>query len=321
MYKRQESVYNGEKLAPRRSYVGYSYADHPCSAEGVSEGRRKHGRSERYLERLDYMSKAGKKKTENIFRNIFIALVFIFLYIPIFGVILFSFNTSEMNIVFEGFTLKWYGSFYQNRTLMESLYNTLIIAVVSTVISVIIGTIGAVGMSRYNFKGKRLVDMLLYVPIVIPEIVLGVAMMSVFSMCNMPMGLFTMILGHITFCIPFVVISVRARIAGFDKNLEEAAMDLGANHLKTFMRVTLPLIMPGVISGATLSLSLSLDDVVISFFCSGPGSTTLPLKILEMVKHGVSPEVNALSTIITLVIVVFISLNTQSQIKKMKAVV
>lgn len=130
-----------------------------------------------------------------------------------------------------------------------------------------------------------------------------------------------MILGHITFCIPFVVISVRARIAGFDKNLEEAAMDLGANHLKTFMRVTLPLIMPGVISGATLSLSLSLDDVVISFFCSGPGSTTLPLKILEMVKHGVSPEVNALSTIITLVIVVFISLNTQSQIKKMKTVV
>lgn len=120
--------------------------------------------------------------------------------------------------------------------------------------------------------------------------------------------------------IPFVVISVRARIAGFDKNLEEAAMDLGANHLKTFIRVTLPLIMPGVISGATLSLSLSLDDVVISFFCSGPGSTTLPLKILEMVKHGVSPEVNALSTIITLVIVVFISLNTQSQIKKMKAV-
>ena len=267
------------------------------------------------------MSKAGKKKTENIFRNIFIALVFIFLYIPIFGVILFSFNTSEMNIVFEGFTLKWYGSFYQNRTLMESLYNTLIIAVVSTVISVIIGTIGAVGMSRYNFKGKRLVDMLLYVPIVIPEIVLGVAMMSVFSMCNMPMGLFTMILGHITFCIPFVVISVRARIAGFDKNLEEAAIDLGANHLKTFMRVTLPLIMPGVISGATLSLSLSLDDVVISFFCSGPGSTTIPLKILEMVKHGVSPEVNALSTIITLVIVVFISLNTQSQIKKMKTVV
>ena len=248
-------------------------------------------------------------------------IIFAVLYAPMLLLIVASFNTGKDLTVFEGFTLKWYGSFYQNRTLMESLYNTLIIAVVSTVISVIIGTIGAVGMSRYNFKGKRLVDMLLYVPIVIPEIVLGVAMMSVFSMCNMPMGLFTMILGHITFCIPFVVISVRARIAGFDKNLEEAAMDLGANHLKTFMRVTLPLIMPGVISGATLSLSLSLDDVVISFFCSGPGSTTLPLKILEMVKHGVSPEVNALSTIITLVIVVFISLNTQSQIKKMKAVV
>ena len=265
------------------------------------------------------MSKAGKKKTENFFRNVFIALVFIFLYIPILGVILFSFNTSEMNIVFEGFTLKWYGTFYQNRTLMESLYNTLIIAVVSTVVSVIIGTVGAVGMNRYHFRGKQLVDMLLYVPIVIPEIVLGVAMLSIFSICNMPMGLFTMTLGHITFCIPFVVISVRARLAGFDKNLEEAAMDLGANHFKTFTKVTLPLIMPGVISGATLSLSVSLADVVISFFCSGPGSTTLPLKILEMVKHGVSPEVNALSTIITLIIVVIISLNTQSQIKKMRA--
>lgn len=127
-----------------------------------------------------------------------------------------------------------------------------------------------------------------------------------------------MTIAHITFCIPFVVISVRARLSGFDGNLEEAAMDLGANRFKTFMKITLPLIMPGVISGATLALSLSLDDVIISFFCSGPGSTTLPLKILEMVKHGVSPEVNALSTIITFIIIFIISMNTQSQIKKMK---
>lgn len=265
------------------------------------------------------MKKEKKQKINRRFENLFIALVFIFLYIPIFAVILFSFNTSEMNIVFEGFTLKWYGSFFRNRTLMESLYNTLIIAVSSTVISTLIGTVGAVGLARYEFRGKEIVNMLLYVPIVIPEIVLGVAMLSIYTLVNIPLGLTAMILGHVTFCIPFVVISVRARLAGFDKNLEEAAMDLGANHFKTFMRVTLPLIMPGVISGATLSLSLSLDDVVISFFCSGPGSTTLPLKILEMVKHGVSPEVNALSTIITLVIVLVISFNTQSQIKKMKA--
>lgn len=266
------------------------------------------------------MKKENKKMLSAIWRNIFIAIILFFLYVPIFAVILFSFNTSEMNIVFEGFTLQWYGSFFKNRTLMESLYNTLIIAVSSTAISTIIGTLGAVGLSRFEYKGKKIVDILLYVPIVIPEIVLGVAMLSIYTLINVPLGLFAMTVAHITFCIPFVVISVRARLAGFDKYLEEAAMDLGANRFKTFMKITLPLIMPGVISGATLSLSLSLDDVVISFFCSGPGSQTLPLKILEMVKHGVSPEVNALSTIITLVIVAAISLNTYSQTKKIRQI-
>lgn len=266
----------------------------------------------------NFMSRDKKIKMTNISRNIFIGLVLFFLYLPIIMVIVFSFNTSEMNIVFEGFTLKWYGSFFKNRTLMESLENTLIIAVTSTVISVVIGTIGAVGLNKYEIKGKKILDILLYVPIVIPEIVLGVALLSIFSMLNMDMGLFTMILGHVTFCIPFVVISVRARLAGFDKNLEEAAMDLGANHFNTFMKVTLPLILPGVISGAVLSISLSLDDIVISFFCSGPGSMTLPLKILDMVKHGVSPEVNALSSIITLVIIIIISINTQMQVNKLK---
>ncbi len=262
------------------------------------------------------MNRIAKAKTVNVFHNIYIGLLLAFLYIPILMVIIFSFNTSEMNIVFEGFTLNWYGTFFNNRTLMESLENTLIIAVASTVISVVIGTIGAVGLAKYEFKGKKIVDALLYVPIVIPEIVLGVALLSIFTLMDITMGLGTMILGHVTFCIPFVVISVRARLAGFDKNLEEASMDLGGNYFTTFMRVTLPILMPGIISGAVLSISLSLDDIVISFFCSGPGSTTLPLKILDMVKHGVSPEVNALSTIITLVIVVCISLNTQSQIKK-----
>jgi spermidine/putrescine transport system permease protein len=225
-----------------------------------------------------------------------------------------------MNIVFEGFTLNWYASFFKNRTLMEALVNSLIIAVSSTVLSVIIGTLGAVGMSKYNFKGKKIVDMLLYVPIVIPEIVLGVAMLSIFSILKFQMGLITMTLAHITFCIPFVVISVRASLSGIDQSLDEASMDLGANYLKTFFYITLPLIMPGVISGATLSLSLSIDDVIISFFVCGPGSQTLPLKILEMVKHGVSPDVNALSTIITLIIILFIYINTSMEIKKLKKI-
>jgi spermidine/putrescine transport system permease protein len=203
---------------------------------------------------------------------------------------------------------------------MVALGNSLIISVSSTVLSVIIGTLGAVGMSKYNFKGKKIVDMLLYVPIVIPEIVLGVAMLSIFSILKFQMGLITMTLAHITFCIPFVVISVRASLSRIDQSLDEASMDLGANYLKTFFYITLPLIMPGVISGATLSLSLSIDDVIISFFVCGPGSQTLPLKILEMVKHGVSPDVNALSTIITLIIILFIYINTSMEIKKLKKI-
>ena len=264
------------------------------------------------------MKKMHKEKTSNLLKNIYIGLVFLLLYLPILFVIVFSFNTSKMNIVWEGFTLKWYGSFFQNRSLMSALENTLVVSITSTVISTIIGTLGAVGLNKFNFKGKQLIDKLLYIPIVIPEIVLGVALLSIFSILNMSLGLTTIILAHITFSIPFVVITVRARISGIDKSLEEAAMDLGANRFKTFMYVTLPLLLPGVLSGAMLAFSLSLDDVVISFFTCGPGSTTLPIYIMSIVKTGVTPEVNALSTVIMLVIIVIISINTTRQVKNLK---
>ena len=202
---------------------------------------------------------------------------------------------------------------------MESLWISLIIAIISTAVSTVIGTLGAVGLSKYQFRGKNLIDQLLYIPVVIPEIRLGVALLCIFSTIRMPLGILSITLSHITFCIPFVVISVRARLAGFDKFLEEAAMDLGANRVVTFWKIILPLIMPGVTSGAMLSFSLSLDDVIISFFVTGPGSTTLPLKILSMVKTGVTPEVNALSTIIMFVIIVAISINTGYQVKRLKA--
>ncbi len=264
------------------------------------------------------MKKASKQKTVNILKNIYIALVFLFLFIPIIFVFVFSFNTSRMNIVWEGFTLQWYGSFFKNRTLMSALENTLIIAVVSTGISTIIGTLGAVGLYKYNFKGKEIIDKLLYIPIVIPEIVLGIALLSIFSVLNIPLGLGSITLAHITFSIPFVVINVRARLAGLDKSLEEAAMDLGANRVKTFMQITLPLLMPGITSGAMLAFSLSLDDVIISFFTCGPGSTTLPISIMAMVKTGVTPEVNALSTVIMLVTIIIICIKTSFQVKKLK---
>ena len=259
-----------------------------------------------------------KKFGWNIFQNVWIALTFLFLYLPIAVVIIFSFNTSKMNILWEGFTFQWYGSFFQNRSLMDALVNTLIIAVASTAISTVIGTIGAVGMGKYRYFGKDIIDYLLYIPVVIPEVVLGIALLCVFSICQIPLGLFSITIAHATFCIPFVVITVRARLAGFDGFLEEAAMDLGANRLQTFMKVTLPLLLPGVISGALLAFSLSLDDVIISFFVSGPNSITLPVKIFSMVKTGVTPEVNALSTIIMLVVMVAISMNTGVQVKKLK---
>ncbi len=265
------------------------------------------------------MTKSSKEKLNNAWKNSYIVLVFLFLYLPIFVVVLFSFNTSKMNIVFQDFTFKWYGTFFKNRSLMQALGNTLVVSVVSTILSTAIGTIGAVGLNRYNFRGKQLIDKLLYIPVVIPEIVLGIALLSIYSILNIPLGLTSIILSHVTFSIPFVVITVRARLAGFDKSLEEACMDLGANRILTFRKVTLPLIMPGVLSGAMLAFSLSLDDVVISFFTCGPKSTTLPLKIFSMVKTGVTPEVDALSAVIMFITIIIISINTGIQVKKIKA--
>ncbi|MBC2458207.1 ABC transporter permease [Clostridium beijerinckii] len=265
------------------------------------------------------MTKMQKKNISRIFKNIYIYLVFLFLYLPIFYVIIFSFNTSKLNITFESFTFQWYGTFFKNRTLIEALSNTLIIGIISTIISTIIGTIGAIGLSKYRFRGRDVIDKLLYIPIVIPEVVLGIALLSIYSVLSIPLGLISITLSHITFSIPFVVITVRARLAGFDKYLEEAAMDLGANRIVTFWRVTLPLIMPGVLSGAMLAFSLSIDDVVISFFTAGPGSTTLPLKIFSMVKTGVTPEVNALSTVIMVITIIIIALNTAFQVRKLKS--
>jgi ABC-type spermidine/putrescine transport system, permease component II len=263
----------------------------------------------------------GRKKARaaGALKNVFIALVLLFLFLPIVVVIVYSFNTSEMNILFEGFTAKWYGVIWQDYDLMDALNDTLIVAFFSTVISTVIGTIGAVGMSKYRFRGKKLLDKILYIPVVVPEIVLGIALLCMYSVMQLTLGLTTITLSHITFCIPFVIISVRARLAGLDPSLEEAAMDLGANRIKTFVRVILPLLLPGVLSGAMLSLCLSLDDIVISFFTSGPDSTTLPIYVYSMVRTGVTPEVNALYTIIMLVTIGVIAVNTVFNIRKLKS--
>ena len=229
---------------------------------------------------------------------VYACLVYIFLYLPIAVVIAFSFNTSRMNIVFEGFTLEWYVSMWSNTLLMAAFKNTIIVAFVSTLISTVLGTLCAVGLNRFEFKLKGLISSSLYIPIVIPELVFAIAMLILFSSLNITMNMVTLIISHVTFSLPFVVITVRSRMAGFDKSVEEAARDLGANEFRTFFRVTLPMIAPGVMSGAMLALTLSLDDVVVSFFTAGVESQTLPLRILSMVKKGISPDVNALSTLL-----------------------
>lgn len=253
-----------------------------------------------------------------ILKNLFIVLVFIFLYLPILALIAFSFNDSKLNIVFEGFTLEWYKTLFTNTTLLESLGNTLIVAITSTVISTIVGTIAAIGLYKYDFKGKDFINSLLYIPVVIPEIVLGISLLSIYTLMKLNLGLGTLIISHIAFSIPYVIISIRTVISSMNWQIEEAAHDLGASDFLTFRKIILPEITPGIISGATLAFTLSLDDVIISYFTTGPGSNTLPLQIYSMIKTGITPDVNALTTLIILVVMIILFTSTIIQTRKLK---
>jgi len=231
----------------------------------------------------------------------FACMIYLFLFLPIFIVILNSFNANHNKpyATFKGFTFDWYIKLFDNSALLGSFGNTLLVAFASTVLSVLIGTLAAVGLHRYQFKGKASIDALLYIPVVIPEIILGISLLSVFAWVNIPRGLITLILSHVTFSTPFVIFTLRARLSGYDLTFEEAAMDLGANRIKTFIYITLPLILPGILSGGLLAFTLSIDDVIISYFVNGTVKT-FPLKVMESIKSGVAPDVNALSTLILL---------------------
>lgn len=259
-------------------------------------------------------------KNNKILDNIIIGIVLVFLFMPIFVLILFSFNTSQLNITFEGFTLKWYGELFKNTTLLLALKNTLIVAIVSTVVSTVIGTISAYGLYKYDFPLKKFVNKLLYIPVVIPEIVLGISLLAIYTVFKLELGMMTLILAHISFSIPFVIINVRNILEQMDGNLILAANDLGASKLKTFLYITIPSLMPGILSGAELAFTLSLDDVVISYFTAGPGSNTLPLQIYSIIKTGVTPDVNALITLMLLVIFIVLTVSVLINLRKMKKV-
>jgi spermidine/putrescine transport system permease protein len=237
---------------------------------------------------------------------LFTALIYAFLYAPILVLVIFSFNSSRSTQVWTGFSMEWYGELLQEQSVLDAFRTSMIVGVTATAISTVIGTLTALALARYRFRGKTFTDSVIYANTVMPEIVVGVSLLVFFVAAGLQLGITTIIIAHVAFCISFVTIVVRARLAGMDRSVEEAAQDLGANPVQTFLRVTLPLILPGVMAGALLAFSLSFDDFVITFFVAGVGSSTLPLKIYSMIKFGVNPVINALSTVVLVVTMVLI---------------
>jgi spermidine/putrescine transport system permease protein len=226
------------------------------------------------------------------------AAVYIFLYAPIAILILFSFNREKQTAVWKGFTLDWYTQVLSNQRLMDAMWNSLIVGALATGISTILGTMAALALSRYRFRLKGTTQGLLYLPIVIPEIVAGVSLMSFFGLLGWRGDIATVSIAHITFCISYVAIVVKSRLAGFDYSLEEAAADLGAPPRAVFLRVKLPLMMPGIVAGALLAFTISVDDYLITSLVCGPESTTFPVAVYSILKTGSTPEVNAASSIL-----------------------
>ncbi len=225
-------------------------------------------------------------------------LVYLFLYAPIAVLVVFSFNRSRLSGRWRGLTGEWYATLASNRQIFDSLLNSLLVGLVVTAVCVVLGTLAAVALARGRVRGQPGLDAIIYTPLLIPEIVMAVALVIFFSLLKMQLSLTTVIIAHTTFCISYVIIVVGARLAGMDRSVEEAAMDLGANEWRTFLRVTLPATAPGILSAALLVFTTSFDDYLITSFVAGVRSTTLPLQIYSMLKRGITPEINAVSTII-----------------------
>ena len=248
--------------------------------------------------------------------NLNVLLTFIFLYAPIVVMSIFSFNASRQVQVWMGFTLDWYARMIADERVRVAAQNSLVIALVSTIVSTVIGTLTALALERTRFRVKRMYEAAMYLPIIVPEIVMAIALLVFFNLAftwldqffglKLKFGLGTITIAHIAFSFPFAAVVVRARLADFDRTLEQAAQDLGANEWQTFRHITLPLLMPGIIAGALLAFTLSIDDFVITFFTAGVGSTTLPLEIYGRVRRGITPDVNALSTVMLLASIVLV---------------
>ncbi len=264
------------------------------------------------------MNRRTKKIIKKVLSIVFCTCVYIFLFLPISVIVVNSFNatTTKPYLTWKGFTYDWYIELFDNSSLLASFGTTMIIAVISTLLATAIGTLAAVRIYKHTIRGKGAINGLLYIPVVIPEIVLGISLLTLFSTVNIPRGMISLVIAHTTFSTPYVIFNIRARLAGYDSSVDEASMDLGANRIQTFKNVTLPILAPGIGAGALLAFTLSIDDVIVSYFVNGQ-VTTFPLKVMASIKSGVAPDVNALSTLILIATILLVIL-TQSNLFKRK---
>ena len=247
----------------------------------------------------------GKKRS--LGRYIYVAILLLITYLPVFIVVAYSFNTSKYG-VWRGFTLDWYKKLLTNRSIAENLLNSLKVASLSSFFAILIGTAGAIGMSNSRFRGKELLENIAIAPLMLPEIILGMAYLALFTALKLTFGIATLVLAHTTFCIPYVYLNVQSRLAGLDPHLVLAARDLGASSGRAFRDITLPLITPAIFSGAVLAFAMSMDDVVISFFVKGVTGDTLPIRIYSLSKVGITPEVYALCSLMLAFLIICITL-------------
>ncbi|MDU7442406.1 MAG: ABC transporter permease, partial [Clostridium sp.] len=241
-------------------------------------------------------------RLENFIKRFYLFIIFLFLYTPIITLMVFSFNNSKTMGKWSGFTLKWYEQLFSNQRLMSALYYTILIALLASVIATIVGTISAIAISQMKGKLKALILNINYLPVLNPDIVTGIALMSLFIFLNFNFGFTTMLLAHITFDIPYVILSVLPKLRQLPPNLTDAALDLGAKPSYALRKVVIPQIIPGIAAGFLIAFTMSIDDFVISFFTTGPGVSNLSIEIYSMARRGISPEINALSTLMFIVV-------------------
>ena len=244
------------------------------------------------------------------FSRIFMGIVLVVMYLPIVLLVIYSFNESKISSVWGGFSIKWYQQLFRDKEMFKALWNSIVLGVSSSVCAAVIGTLGAFGMTKIKCKANGVMEYISTLPIMIPEIILAMVFLAFFSLLGLPFGMTTLILGHTAFCIPYCFMLVKARLVGMDASLAEAARDLGASEWQVFRDITLPLIAPAIASGMVLSFAMSFDDVIISLFVTGVNVNTLPIRVYTQIKTGVTPEINALCSLMLLATLILVALST-----------